>query len=270
MDEIIQRIQQKVDILHADMEKLLRSLQQFGWEDTRPDKEPESKLPTMKQLAASMELLPAKARIPQDFIRFYHEWYAACLALVEANMPSRLEEFNLLHHVETRGKTTGGVYHLLSQGWIDFEAQTEIAWRIIQMGAIVASLPKYLEGRLSDLELDIAHLYVNDQLDEAEALLKANFTRAAGAIAGVLLERHLRLLCDKHQPPIKYPPKKATIAILNERLRDNSVYDAVQGRKVQWMGNVYNECSHAGSEPRATDVANLIAEVREFVALFVR
>lgn len=269
MGEIIQRIQQRVDILHAEMEKLLRSLQEFGWEDTRPDKEPESKLPTMKQLAASMEILPAKARIPQDFIRSYHEWYAACLPLVEANMPSRLKEFTLLHHVETRGKTTGGIYHLLSQGWIDFKAQTQIANRITQMGAIVASLPAYLEGRLSDLELDIAHLYVNDQLDEAEALLKANFTRAAGAIAGVLLERHLRLLCDKHQPPIKYPPKKATISILNERLRDNSVYDAAQGRKVQWMGNVYNKCSHAGSEPLATDVADLIAEVRKFVALFV-
>jgi len=44
MGEIIQRIQQKVDILHAHMEKLFRSLQELGWEDARPDKEPESKL----------------------------------------------------------------------------------------------------------------------------------------------------------------------------------------------------------------------------------
>ena len=268
MDGIIRRIQQRVDILDTEMEKLLRSLQEFGWEDTRPDKEPGGELQIAPELLLSLET-PAKARIPQDFIRFYHEWYAACLALVEANMPSRLKEFNLLHRVETRGKTTGGVYHLLSRGWIDFEAQTEIARRIIQMGAVVASLPQYLEGRLFDLELEIAHLYVNDQLDECEALLKASFTRAAGVIAGVLLERHLRLVCDKHRPPIKYPPKKATVSILNERLRRNSVYDVAQWRKVQWMGDVRNECSHAGSEPRATDVADLIAEVRKFVALFV-
>jgi hypothetical protein len=257
VDRMMQRIQEKVDTLHAEVDKLLRSLQGFGWEDSRPEKEPEREVDVLEELVFT-QTVPARARIPQDFIRSYHEWYAASLALIEANMPSRLSEFNLLHYGETGGKTEG-VHHLLTRGWIDFEAQTEIARRIIQMDAIVASLPKYLEGRLFDLELEVAYLYVNDQLDEAEGLLKAKFTRAAGAIAGVLLERHLRLLCDKHRPPIKYPPKRATIALLNDRLRDNSVYDVAQWRKVQWMGDVRNKCSHAGIEPEATEVADLIA-----------
>lgn len=268
MDRMIQRIQQKADELHTEASGLLQKLQDFGWKDTRPFKEPERQNESWTEIDFGPRTIPSRARVPQDFVHMYHKWYAAGLALVEANMPSRLKEFSMLHHAEAKGKTDG-MHHLLSGEWIDFRAQTEIANRIVQMDAIVASLPQYLEGRLFDLELEVAHLYVNDQLDEAEALLKLNFVRAAGAIAGVLLERHLRLLCDRHYPAIRYPPKKVTIAILNDRLKDNSVYDVAQWRKVQWMGDVRNKCDHAGNEPDASEVADLVTEVRKFVALFV-
>ncbi len=149
-----------------------------------------------------------------------------------------------------------------------FSNQVDMASKIVQVKAIVGSIPHYLDGRLHDLELAVAQAYVNDQLTEAETLLKASHIRAAGAVAGVLLEHHLKLLCDRHQPSIKYT-KTAGISKLNDLLKDAAVYDVPQWRKVQWMGDVRNSCDHAHtSEPSKNDVADLTVEVRKFVALF--
>jgi hypothetical protein len=126
-----------------------------------------------------------------------------------------------------------------------------------------------MKARLHDVELAVAQAYVHDELSEAEVLLKARFIRAAGAIVGVLLERHLKLLCDRHHPRISYT-KSPAISQLNDLLRDRGVYDVAQWRRVQWMGDVRNSCDHARTtEPPEKDVEDLIREVGKFVSLFV-
>lgn len=267
MSKIIEAIEEKTKELVEDGDQLLQSLQEFGWKDDRPDRTPEQEIVTssfddmLKGLSETQtQTIPATARIPVDFVQSYHQWYAACLAVVEANMPSRLAELAALH----KGANTE-----LMKGSITFEDQVRLADRIVQVRAVIASIPQYLEGRLHDLELAVAQAYVGDQLAEAQALLKAGYTRAAGAIAGVLLERHLRLLCGRHQPPIKYR-KNAGITKLNDALKSAGVYDVVQWRKVQWMGDIRNQCDHPkATEPREGDIADLIAEVSKFAALFV-
>ena len=134
---------------------------------------------------------------------------------------------------------------------------------------LVLSYPHYLEGRLYDLELELAEAYIGQELLEAEVLLNAGHVRAAGAIAGVLLEGHLKLWCNRHTPQITYV-KDDGIAKLNDKLKKESVYDTVQWRKVQVMGDIRNTCDHAGTaEPRPQDIVDLIAEVRKFVSLVV-
>jgi hypothetical protein len=60
------------------------------------------------------------------------------------------------------------------------------------------------------------------------------------------------------------------ISGLNDILKTAVVYDVVTWRKVQVMGDIRNQCDHAGSEePRAEDVKDLIAEVKKFTALFL-
>jgi hypothetical protein len=79
----------------------------------------------------------------------------------------------------------------------------------------------------------------------------------------------MKLLCDRHQPPISYPAS-ATISKLNDLLKNAGIYDLVQWRKVQWMGDIRNSCDHARTaEPNKQDVEDLIGEVRKFIILFV-
>lgn len=208
--------------------------------------------------------------LPDEWVYRYHAWYAACLALVETNMPERVEELERLHSGGWHGNLHDwGVLDYLRDATRLWERTQDVASLLVHMQGVVGSIPSYLDARLHDLELKVAQAYVAGELAEAQALLKAGHLRAAGAVAGVVLERHLKLLCDRHQPPIKYT-RKDGISKLNDRLRDASVYDMAQWRKVQWMGDIRNECDHPGTdEPRRQDVGDLIAEVKKFVAVVV-
>jgi hypothetical protein len=264
---LIKAVADKAVELLEEGDVLKQSLQSFGWQDNRPGRTKSTMGP---DISALLDETPATSRIPSEFVRQYHSWYSSCLAFVEVNMPSRVAELERIHDNPKDSKFTGtSMITVLKHDVLTYNQQLAIAGNVTHIAAIVESVPHYLESRLYDVELAIAQLYVGDELAEVELLLKSRHVRAAGAVAGVLLERHLKLLCDRHQPPLKYN-KSSTISKLNDTLRDHGVYGVAQWRKVQWMGDIRNSCDHANtSEPRQADVADLVAEVKKFVALFV-
>ncbi|MFA6233748.1 MAG: hypothetical protein WC824_06085 [Bacteroidota bacterium] len=270
MGSIIQVIQRRCTEQIKKADELLQALEAFGWKDTRP-----KRINSRKEQFLGLDFLetievPASRLIPIEFIRDYHEWYSGALALIEGNMPSRIHEVIALHEGIKGGKhAIIPMIQLLHSDAMTFMQQITMASCISHMQSVVASIPAYMDARLYDVELAVAQRYVIDELTEAELLLKSGFVRAAGGMAGVLAERHLKLLCDRHHPPIKYA-KSAGISKLNDLLKDGSVYDVAQWRKVQWMGDIRNGCDHAQTtEPRKVDVRDLISEVGKFVSLFV-
>jgi hypothetical protein len=92
----------------------------------------------------------------------------------------------------------------------------------------------------------------------AENLIKIS-CRAAGALAGVLLEGHLQRLADAHRIITK---KNPTIGDLNDPLKKNGVYDDIAWKKIQFLGGIRNRCSHKkDAEPTAEQVSELIQGV---------
>jgi hypothetical protein len=89
--------------------------------------------------------------------------------------------------------------------------------------------------------------------------------RAAGALAGVVLERHLQRVAANRQ--VKVAKKNPTIADLNDPLRSAGVYDVPTWRKIQHLADLRNLCSHQKDrEPTADEVADLIAGVKSVVS----
>jgi hypothetical protein len=219
-----------------------------------------------EDLANQADPLAAMAKQNQG-LHEYNVWYSACLAFIEANLRSRLPELQLLHNGD---KTTVGIGdHIAGRRGDPLLRFNLAAEGVLQIKAIIASVPLYLQTKLHDIELVVADTMTRDLLTEAENLLQAGYVRSAGALAGVMVERHLKMLCDRQTPPIGYPDK-ATISKLNDLLKAASVYDAVEWRKVQVMGDIRNGCDHARTdEPRPEDVRDLIAEARKFIALHV-
>ena len=100
----------------------------------------------------------------------------------------------------------------------------------------------------------------DSELEAASELAKNKFFRAAGAVAGVVLEKHLLQVCDNHAIA---PTKKAsTIGDLNDRLKSANVVDVPLWRFIQHLGDIRNLCDHSkAAEPTAAQVSDLLAGV---------
>jgi hypothetical protein len=131
-----------------------------------------------------------------------------------------------------------------------------------QQLAIVKAIEPRFESSLFDIrQLVQADLFDSD-LDAADELAKKKFTRAAGAMAGVVLERHLAQVCSNHV--LKLTKKAPTIADLNDALKQANVTDVPDWRFIQHLGDLRNLCDHnKATEPTVDQANELIAGVRK-------
>jgi len=104
----------------------------------------------------------------------------------------------------------------------------------------------------------------SDPLFETKVLFKTGYFPAAGAMAGVILEQHLKTLCELQTPPLKL--RGNTIDPLSETLKSAQIYDQTQHRRIQVMGDIRNRCSHSVSNPASKEeVWELIEDVSSFM-----
>ena len=125
---------------------------------------------------------------------------------------------------------------------------------------IVRSVRERFRSSLFDIrQLAQADLF-DSELDAAKELAKKGFTRAAGAVAGVVLERHLKEVCGNHGVTVR--KAKPTISDLNDALKNANAIDIPQWRSIQFLGDIRNRCDHANeAEPTADQVEDLMAGV---------
>ena len=131
-------------------------------------------------------------------------------------------------------------------------------WINIQI--ILKSVSKRFESSLFDIQNLVQADLFDSELDAAKELLKNKFTRAAGAICGVILEKHLKLVCESHE--VKIGRKKATIGNFNDVLKDSQIIEMSQWRFIQHLADIRNICGHDDEvEPTQDQVSDLIQGV---------
>ncbi len=110
------------------------------------------------------------------------------------------------------------------------------------------------------------HLFAEIQDSELKAAIKLKkiSKRAAGALAGVVLERHLQRVAVNHN--ISISKRNPTISDLNDPLRNAGIYDQPTWRKIQVFGDIRNLCSHQkDTEPTEEQVTELIDGVNAVI-----
>jgi len=135
--------------------------------------------------------------------------------------------------------------------------------RILNQLQILASLSSRIDSVLQDVT---GHLFA--ELQDAELVaatqLKKISRRAAGALAGVVLERHLQSAAKNHN--ILIGKKLPTISDLNDPLKNKGVYGTPAWRKIQLLADIRNLCSHQKTtEPTDEQVEELIAGVNSVI-----
>jgi hypothetical protein len=210
-----------------------------------------------------------------DFGAAYQKWYTRTYKIVESLAPERLQEFNSYYLIDTKRKTTDAGNYTI-QDYIKaigarLDGYKRPLWdtnnltgiRLFNQFQIVASLTTRIDSVLQDVK---GHLFAELQDSEliAAIQLKKISKRAAGALAGVVLERHLQRAAENHQ--VSTGKKNPTIADLNDPLKNKGVYETATWRKIQLMADIRNICSHQKStEPTEEQIDELINGVNSII-----
>lgn len=122
---------------------------------------------------------------------------------------------------------------------------------------ILRSVERRFESSLFDIKQFVQADLFDSELDAARELEKHGFYRAAGAVAGVVLEKHLAQVAANHK--ITIGKKHPTISDLNDALKNAGVVETPTWRGIQRLGDLRNLCDHnKDREPTDTDITELV------------
>ena len=208
-----------------------------------------------------------KMKLP-SFKEEYEKWYSISMQVIKQVIPDRLDDFKRQYRDEKRKSTdylTYGVADYMiglrsTRGYEVLVDSTAAVPKFQQQLNILKSAQTRMESSLYDMaEILQADLF-DDELESAKELNIKGFVRGAGAIAGVVLEKHLGHVCLKHG--LKTRKKHPTINDYNQMLKDSDVIDTPTWRFIQHLGDLRNLCDHnKDREPDKDDVNELIAGV---------
>lgn len=205
-----------------------------------------------------------------DFKTAYQPWYSESISLLKQLLPDRLADFIRLYE-KPKGRKGLGFENYRIEDALQGLRVTRYGSEVVadtksaiphmkQQLAIVASLKNRFESSLFDIRQLVQADLLDSELDAARELIKHKFIRAAGAVAGVVLERHLLEVCTIRG--IKIVKKNPTISDLNERLKEASVIGTPEWRFNQHLADIRNLCDHnKQQEPSMEQVNDLIVGV---------
>jgi hypothetical protein len=136
--------------------------------------------------------------------------------------------------------------------------------RLEQQIAIVRASKARFESSLFDIRQLVQADIFDSEIEAANHLLKNKFARAAGALGGVVLEKHLGEVCTSHNVVLR--KKDPTISDLNDALKAAGVIDIPQWRFVQHLGDIRNLCDHSkATEPTDEQVKDLLGGIAKVI-----
>lgn len=205
------------------------------------------------------------------FTDAYQGWYSEARNLVKQLLPDRLDDFARLYEKpKSRKLITVENYRIEDcvhglrakpnyDGKRNYGPESAITL-FHQQVKIVESIKKRFESSLFDIKQLVQADLFDSELDAAKELLRQKFVRAAGALAGVVLEKHLGQICENHD--VKVGKKEPTISELNDALKTAEVLQVPEWRNIQHLGDIRNLCDHnKKAEPTVQQVNDLITGV---------
>lgn len=224
-----------------------------------------------KRLTKQMAEL--KKKLDGSFESGYQRWYTEATAALAQLIPERLAEFRSLYEIDPKRKAFD-IHTYRIQDWLlGTGAGENYLGKLVfddllcvRMGfnlqkAIVDAASTRLTSALFDLRGIVQADLFDSELEAAGQLQKSGYLRAAGVVAGVVLEGHLKQVCHDRKVKLSKRPRP-TIATYNDGLKKATVYDVPTWRKIQGLADIRNLCGHKGDrEPKKTEIGDLIEGV---------
>ena len=210
----------------------------------------------------------------KPFKEKYQDWYSESLVLLRQLLPDRVMDFTKLYEKPKTRKAIDNGNYVIEDYLQGLSLSSRFGENYVGPEAAISQFEKQLyivksiKRRFSSSLFDIQQLAQADifdsELEAAKELNKKGFTRGAGAIAGVVLEKHLGQVCNNHK--INILKKNPSISDFNDKLKNGMVYETPVWRKIQHLGDLRNLCDHnKEKEPQTEDVHELIFGVENII-----
>jgi hypothetical protein len=203
-----------------------------------------------------------------DFSTDYQAWYSEAKALLKQLLPDRLDDF-VRHYEKPKSRKEVGFENYTIADALQGLIITHYARKdpivspksaiphFQQQLYMVKAMAARFESSLFDIRQIVQADLFDSELDAARELLKRGFVRAAGAVAGVVLERHLKQVVSNHN--IVTRKATPTIGDLNDLLKRSDVIDVPEWRRIQRLADLRNLCDHEKHrEPTKEEAGDLI------------
>jgi hypothetical protein len=232
-----------------------------------------------KNLSSSQKTDPnvikSLAEVKDFFQSQYQHWYTESHAVVRQLIPNRLLEFEELYKGDGKRKSIDvRTYNI--QDWLmgmraapdartgkhPYDDHAATTMRFVTQLSILRAVQSRFESSLHDIKQLLQADLFDSELDAARELAKNGFVRAAGAVAGVVLERHLSQVAANHKVSTK--KQHPTISEFNDILKNGNVVDVPAWRSIQRLGDLRNLCDHnKHRDPTSEEVEELISGVEK-------
>ncbi len=196
----------------------------------------------------------------------YHRWYNESLRLIKQLLPERLDDFVGYYNAPKNRKAINLSNYPISD--------CLIGYRVTNYGAVIVepvngfvlfqqqlhillSIKGCFESSLFNIKELLQADIFDSELDGARELQKNGFYRAAGALCGVILEKHFAGVCSSHA--IKMKKAAPGISDYNYKLKEEAVIENKTFLLIQRLGAIRNLCDHnKKQEPMKDDIDDLI------------
>ena len=200
------------------------------------------------------------------FKQAYELWYTESLAVIKQVLPDRLADFKRQYE-RTKGRKDINAETYVIEDYMlglkisyagDLKAGPSAAVPKLQnQTAILNAASARFKSSLFELKQIVQADLFDTEILSSRALWQRGFYRAAGAIAGVVLEKHLSQVSTDHGVVLK--KKSPGISDYNEALKAASVTDLPQWRHISLLADIRNICDHhKDREPTKDQVSDLI------------
>lgn len=265
METNLERYKKDLKRLIDEGNQLLMAMQ-FAFDQDDFENEVKRVLKDKKKVSEFLKNLPS-------FSNGYQTWYSEALILLKQILPDRVSDFiKLYEKPKIRKNITYENYVIedalqrlqVTRGWDKEKVvgpDTAIP-KFTQQLNIIKSVNRRFESSLFDIRQLVQADLFDSELDAARELNKKGFARGAGAVAGVVLEKHLAQVCENHK--IKITKKDPTINDYNQLLKDNDVIEIKDWRFIQHLADLRNLCDHDKKrEPKKEEIDELINAIKK-------
>lgn len=203
-----------------------------------------------------------------SFVHAYQPWYSTAQAVIKKFLPGRLQDFVSLYEAPKGRKEIRQDNYVIEDYLKGIIITAGFDKKVIagpsdaipvfqqQMNMLNAVVER-LDNALFDMERVLQADLLDSELETARQLAKSQFLRSAGAICGLILEKHFQQVCISHA--LKPTKKVMTIRDYNELFKKQEIYGFETGRYIGYLADLWLLCCRNKKEmPTAEEVADLI------------